>query len=61
MMAQGQALSIVPYHHYLSTQEAANLLNVSRPYLYSILDKGDLACEMIGTHRRIRFEDLLEY
>jgi excisionase family DNA binding protein len=61
MMAEGQALSIVPYHYYLSTQEAANLLNVSRPYLYSILDKGDLPYHMVGTHRRIRFEDLMEY
>jgi excisionase family DNA binding protein len=61
MMAEGQALSIVPYHYHLTTQEAANLLNVSRPYLYSVLDKGDLAYEMVGTHRRIRVEDLLEY
>jgi excisionase family DNA binding protein len=61
MMAQGQTFSIVPCDRYLTTQEAANLLNVSRPYLYSILDRGDLAYEMVGTHRRIRFEDLMEY
>jgi excisionase family DNA binding protein len=61
MMLEGQAFSIVPCDRYLTTQEAANLLNVSRPYLYSILDKGDLAYEMVGTHRRIRVEDLLEY
>ncbi len=61
MMAQGQTFSIIPCDRYLTTQEAANLLNISRPYLYSILDKGDLAYEMVGTHRRIRFEHLMEY
>ncbi|MEB3192774.1 MAG: helix-turn-helix domain-containing protein, partial [Snowella sp.] len=44
-----------------SSQEAANLLNVSRPYLYTLLDQGEIAYIKIGTHRRIRFEDLMQY
>jgi excisionase family DNA binding protein len=61
MMAPGQTISLVPYEHYLSSQEAANLLNVSRPYLYTLLDQGEIAYIKIGTHRRIRFEDLMQY
>jgi excisionase family DNA binding protein len=61
MMAAGQTISLVPYEHHLSSQEAANLLNVSRPYLYTLLDQGEIAYIKIGTHRRIRFEDLMKY
>lgn len=61
MMAAGQVISLVPHDHYLSCQEAADLLNVSRPYLYTLLDQGVLAFIKVGTHRRIRFEDLMVY
>lgn len=61
MMAAGQTISLVSYEHHLSSQEAANLLNVSRPYLYTLLDQGEIAYIKIGTHRRIRFEDLMQY
>lgn len=61
MMAAGQVISLVPYDHYLSSQEAADLLNVSRPYLYTLLDQGHVPYMRVGTHRRIQFEDLIKY
>ncbi len=61
MMAAGRVISLVPHDHYLSSQEAAEILNVSRPFLYTLLDEGQIPYTMIGTHRRIQAEDLMEY
>ncbi len=61
LMAAGKAISLVPLDHYLSSQEAAELLNVSRPYLYTLLDQNQIPFIKVGTHRRIRFEDLMAY
>jgi excisionase family DNA binding protein len=61
LMEEGKAISIVPVMHDLTTQQAAEMLGVSRPFFVKLLETGNLPYHLTGTHRRVYLKDLLAY
>ena len=60
-LAQGHAVTVLPVDEELTTQEAADLLHVSRPYFITLLDQGELAFRKVGNQRRVRLREVIAY
>ena len=60
-MAEGKSIALMPTDAEITTQQAAEILNVSRPHLIKLLEKGEIPYKKVGSHRRILLLDILEY
>lgn len=61
MMAQQQPIMILPQGHELTTQQAAVMLNVSRPFVVKQIEEGHMKCRRVGRHRRIELSEVLRF
>jgi excisionase family DNA binding protein len=59
MMSQRKLITLIPHDHELSTQDVANFLNVSRPFVVKLIEEGKLPCKRVGRHRRVEMGDAI--